>query len=330
MTLTSYPTATDTVAAAPNSGWFSIGANATLPEDATLSEAFTRALPWSVDTDVAINGTTMELVPDLRLVRRTDNNTVLGWGRDGFTPIQNSLCEEILTVGLADVDYRVVGIGSLRGGARTFVGIELAEYGEMNIAGDTLQPYMLLGNSFDGSSTLRLLSTAIRPSCTNMLNMVFRKADATIATVRHTRNAVTNVNTVKQAIRQFTMIADEFQQEVARMIDTEVTSRQATAVIEALSPIPEGEDVTKARMTRAENRREALTDLYFSDPRVGFIGTKWGLFQTISTFTQNDSGFRLSANGPRNRDQRKIERAMEGNPAEVKALAVIERVLATA
>lgn len=326
-----YPTATDTVA---DGGWFTphaIGVTDTLPKGTTIAEAFDKALGWNVATGKAMDATTGLIVPNLKLVRRTDNDEVLGWGKDGFTPIQNSECQEILEGGLADIPHSVAAALSLRGGRRTAVVIALDDVGRINVDGDTIDPFLVLSNSFDGSSALRLLSLGWRPGCTNMLSLFWSRSGArkAMVSVRHTRNAEAAYDSVRAAVRRFAIVRDEFQAEVERLIRTELTRAQEQAGIDAIAPIPTGEDVSKARRTRAERRREAIIDLYRHDPRVGFTGTAWGLLQAVSTFEQNDSGFRSTPGGPRNRGERKVERALDGGRVERRAHELIDRVLAT-
>ena len=324
MTDTSYPTTADTML---NAGWFTngaIGVRETADGPLTITDAYARALPWSVVSDTAVNGATFEEVPNLRLIRRDDTNEVIGWGSDGYRPIQNAECAELLSDALDGVDHSVAAIGSLRRGARTFIALELAEGGTMNVGGDRIDPYLILSNSFDGSSPLRLLNTARRPACTNMLAMTFRRAQK-VVTVRHTRNAGQFMSAVAGAIQGFLTARDEFQEEVQRLIDTTVTARQVDEVFAQFAPITE--DMTPAALTRAENRRERVADMYHYDPRVGFTGTAWGLFQTLSTYAQNEGQFRSTATGPRTRDERKVEWALAGGQHEQRAMTLIDRVL---
>lgn len=326
-----YPTATDTIAnATGDNGWFSIGAlgvTATL-DGTTIGDLFTQALPWDVTEDAAINGATLDVVPDLKLIRRGDNDQVIGWGKQSFTPVLNSEAREVLETGLAGVGHSAAAAGSLRGGALTFVAVKLDDAGAINVDGDIIEPYLLLANSFDGSSTLRLLSIGVRPACSNVLNIQLRQTDATLVTIRHTRNAKLRLTEVRQAIKRFTIVRDNFQADVARLINTDVTDRQAAEVLATLTPIPSAsEDPSASKVTRAERRREELVGCYRNDTRVGFTGTAYGLLQAWSTYTQNDAGFRLTAVGPRDRGERKVERAIAGGTAEHAAFKVIDRLV---
>lgn len=323
---TNYPTSADRMV---NAGWFKDGAIGVreTTDPMTVTDAYNRVLSWDAAVDTAVNGTTFEPVPGLRLVRRTDTNEVIGWGSDGYTPIQNSECRDLLADSLAGIEHSVAAIGTLRRGARTFTAIELADAGTMNVAGDQIKPFLLLANSFDGSAPLRLINTALRPSCTNMLSMALRQGNR-IVTIRHTRNASRFMAAMSGAIAGFLTARDEFQDEVQRLIDTTVTPTQAASMFDLFAP--RNPEMTQAALTRAENRREAVGDLYRNDPRVGFTGTAWGALQAMSTYLQNDGQFRRTANGPTTRDERKIEWAMAGGERERQALAIIDQVLTPA
>lgn len=326
---TPYPQATDTVA---NNSWFqngSLGVTDRLPAGLNVAAAFEHSLPWDVEQDAAFNGSTLDPVPDLKLIRRNDNNEVIGWAHQSYRPITNAEVAEILTTGLDGVDYEVAAVGSLRRGARVFTAVQLHDAGEINVDGEEIHPYVLLHNTFDGSSTLRLVNVGFRPSCTNVLSLSLRKAHA-ITTIRHTVNAGNRFPEIRTALKRFLIARDAFQQDVQDLIRTEITSAQAAKVIETLTPQPRADDdPSKAAVTRAERRRDELTACYANDPRVGFTGTAWGLVQAFSTWTQNDSGFRVTANGPADRNERKIEWAVDGGEREHKVVTVIDRVLTT-
>ena len=60
--------------------------------------------------------------------------------------------------------------------------------------------------------------------------------------------------------------------------------------------MPEGDDASKRAVTMAEARRERLTEMWKSDPRVApwggggrNTGSAWGVVQLVNTFDQHET-----------------------------------------
>jgi len=311
----------------------------------SITEAFEQYLPWTVRKvrlyDANPLGESDDMIAymptEVFVTKRSDTGTILSGGlSDVYTPVQPIEVAELMERGLSDVDYKVASAGSLVQGRTMFASVRLDEVGEMNVYGQKLQPLLAVVNSFDGSGALKVVNTVIRPECLNTIDAALFSGEK-VGTLKHTTNVGTRIPFLQNSIRTYITVMDDFQREVAEMIETEVTPKQSKAVISKMSPIPEptwanGVVSNKAAITRAEGRRETLTDLYENDPRVGFVGTKWGLVQMASTFRQNHIGLRKTESGPQSKAERKLVRLFEGKVAEDdrKDLLTINRVLADA
>ena len=159
--------------------WHGLGTR--VPGDAmTAEEALEAAgLDWTVRLDPVYRekGTAllrfpnnMTVVPDHQVVVREDNDTVLGMVGKRYHVAQNVETFDFVDsiVGGGDAYYHTAG--SLWGGRRVFLLVQLrGDYILDN--GEALNSFILLDNSHDGTSALRMRLTKVRVVCQNTLDM---------------------------------------------------------------------------------------------------------------------------------------------------------------
>lgn len=298
------------------------GVNVVRDDVCSIVDAFDEFLPWEVRKVRLYDNEAFEPT-DIYALKRTDNGRILSGGvTESYGIVNNSDVRDLMDAALRDTPYCVTSVGGLLGGSMTFASVRLDEVGgEINIHGQTLHPLLAVVNGFDGSSSLKVVNTVIRPECLNTIDAAFSQGAKVGNYLRHTRNVMDRVPDLQDAIRTFVTVMDDFQREVAAMIEAEVTIEQAEQVIRKASPIPapkwkDGVVSNKAAITRAEDLREAYMTLYSEDDRVApWNGTKWGLFQTFSTYAQNEKGIRVSATGSKSKGERKLVKLFDGGIA---------------
>ena len=127
-------------------------------------------------------------------------------------------------------------------------------------------------------------------------------------------------------------VADDFAAEVAALIDTAVTDRQFTEIVERLNPRPVGESVAPAAVTRWENNADALRTMWTEDERVApYRGTAWGAVQAFSTHRQWERMTRTTVEtGPMTRAGRQMQDLLNGRLAssERQYVAAVRDVVA--
>lgn len=105
-------------------------------------------------------------------VRESDNR-VLGVVTSKYKVIQNKDCYAFID-DLIGEGVRFEKAGYLQGGRRTWIVARLPE--TYVISGDSIIPYLVVTNSHDGSSGIRIFISPVRVACANMLNFALRKA----------------------------------------------------------------------------------------------------------------------------------------------------------
>lgn len=139
--------------------------------------------------------------------------------------------------------------------------------------------------------------------CDNTLAGAVGEKDRPEYKIRHTTNSVVRVENAHQALGLIVAGQDDFAQEVAKLVDTTVTNSQWATFVERLAPIsPELALAGKGKgLTMAENKRERLTQLWNSDPRVApWKGTAFGALQAANTYQHWDAIVRGAERQERN------------------------------
>ena len=145
-------------------------------------------LDWQVESRNIYSGTG-SMIPGYRANVRSTDDAVLGVVSDRYRIVQNEeafqFTDDLLGEG---VTYETAG--SLQGGKKVWMLARLPR--KYLIAGDQIVPYLVIFNSHDGSSGVKVAMTPIRVVCQNTLNLALNTAKRSW-TARHTENVLLRV-----------------------------------------------------------------------------------------------------------------------------------------
>jgi phage/plasmid-like protein (TIGR03299 family) len=147
--------------------WHRLGTR--LHEPATAREAITPAgLDYLAELQAiqTIDGTP---VPQRKAVVRSDSRDILGVVGNSYVPVQNHHAFTFLDAVVADGSLRYHTAGSLGKGERIWMLAKLPNDIQVKNSDDVTEKFLLLSNSHDGSSSLRVFFTPIRVVCANTL-----------------------------------------------------------------------------------------------------------------------------------------------------------------
>lgn len=206
--------ATDGLVLHQNRAWHGLG---TIVEQApTPREALGIAgLDWEVEQWAlsATDGTNRVAVPSHVANIRKDTGRQLGIVGANWTPFQNSeladFCESLADFG----DVKIETAGSIRGGEKVWFLLKGEQFAVRGTGDqDTIFPYILVSNGFDGGTSLRCTPTTVRVVCSNTLHLVIPRQESGTGSVpgqtaayicRHTAKLAGRVDEARQALRMY-------------------------------------------------------------------------------------------------------------------------------
>ena len=153
-------------------------------------------LDWQVESRNIYSGTGA-MIPGYRANVRSTDDAVLGVVSDRYRIVQNEeafqFTDDLLGEG---VTYETAG--SLQGGKKVWMLARLPR--KYLIAGDQVEPYLVIFNSHDGSSGVKVSMTPIRVVCQNTLNLALNTAKRSW-TARHTENVLLRVQDARETLQ---------------------------------------------------------------------------------------------------------------------------------
>ena len=248
--------------------------------------------PLTVVTDHGVS-----TVPGKVANVRSDTGDVLGVVSTSYAIHQfaDSLlggAEKITGAGLG-----IASAGLLRGGAVGWVSVSLADT-TVTAQGVEFLPYLLCYGSHDGSLSTGYKRVVTNVVCDNTMAIALGENTGRQYRIRHTRNSAIRVADAQDALAILVGAADDFSAQVSALCEITVTDRQWFAFLNEYAPLPE--ESGRGR-TMAENKREALNDMYFNDYRCrDWRGTGWGVVQTANTYAHHVQTVRGATRGERN------------------------------
>jgi len=230
--------------------WHGLGMKMGAP--ATARETIAAAgLDYDVQmTNLAtIDGTP---VPQKRAVIRTDTNDVLGVVGGNYVPVQNRECFSFLDAVVADGRLRYHTAGALRKGERIWLLAKLPGQIRVRFSEDISEKYLLLSNSHDGSSTLRVHYTSIRVVCANTLHIADQAGRGEGIAIRHQGNLAAKVRDAQNVLGLARVCFDDLEGQMDVMARHYPNYSQVSAYFKSLVPDPE-EGTRPGPRTSGEN-----------------------------------------------------------------------------
>ena len=283
--------------------WHGLGTE--VQEAPTSADALIYAgLDWSVlQQDVFTQDG--KSIPGYKLNTRDTDNAPLGIVSDRYKVVQNEdafrFTDDLLGEG---VTYETAG--SLQGGRKVWMLARMPH--RYIISGDEITPYMVVMNSHDGSSGIKVAMTPVRVVCQNTLNLALESAKR-IWTTKHTENVLSRVHEAQETL----FLAEKYMGELGREIDSlskaRLSDRKVMEFMQEFFPVtqdmPEGQKKNNLRLLEDMKRR------YWDAPDLAQIGRNgYRFINAVSDFATHAEPIRRTKNYGENL----FLRTVEGNP----------------
>ena len=263
--------------------WHRLGTK--LDRPATASEAIAAA---GLDFEVNLQSlwtSAGEPVVRRQAVVRQDSSEVLGIVGNGYQPIQNLECFSFLDSVVADGRLRYHTAGALGKGERIWMLAKLP--GEICVANsdDITEKFLLLSNSHDGSSALRVYFTPIRVVCANTLAMAERRSRHEGVSIIHKGDLAAKVSEAQEILGFASKYYCELEGKINRLAQYRPTRDQICAYFKSLYPERSGNP-----SRRSENVRARLLELFEEGrgqkiPAIRF--SAWSAYNAVTEYVDH-------------------------------------------
>lgn len=215
-----------------------------------------------------------EVIPDKFWMVRESDDKVLGVVGKDYKPIQNREAFEFFDTLVDSGEAKYETAGSLSGGKRIFLTAHVGE--DFQVAGqDAHRLYLALISSHDGSKSLQAVTTMIRIVCANTETMALRSAK-TSWTMTHRQTLEGKVAEARDALKLSFKYKDEFEKEVEKMLQVQVTTDKFREIMTGILP---------KQPRQLPKNLDALTARFESSPTIvdaGLSGTGYGAYNAVT------------------------------------------------
>jgi phage/plasmid-like protein (TIGR03299 family) len=198
-------------------------------------------------------------VPRRQGVIRSDTQQILGTVGQGYAPIQNTEAFQFLdsVVAADNGGLRYHTAGALGQGEKIWMLAKLPGHVRVRNTEDITDKFLLLHNSHDGSSCLRVHFTPIRVVCQNTLSIAERNGRGQGISIRHRGELETKIQEAQRVLGLANRFYDDLQPKIDYLAGLFPSREQVGEFFSTLYPDP-----VEGNKTRAENVRAELFRLF--------------------------------------------------------------------
>jgi phage/plasmid-like protein (TIGR03299 family) len=275
----------DTMFSVKEKPWHGLG---TVVSEAPNTEEAIKlsGLDWGVELE-PLKGTVTEKYSDHYAVLRMDNLEHLGVVGPNYTPLQNIKAFEFFDGFVEGGFCEFETAGSLLNGRKIFI-LAKIKIDDFDIQkNDPVQSYILLSNSHDGSTAVRMGYTPIRVVCANTLKMAHENNRSQLIRIRHTLQVEKNLEEIAQAMdiinQQFIVTAEKYKWLATRDINPNDLKKYVKQVFSVKSLEKQLEEEQKEE--KHERILEYVTNQLETEPEKNW----WTAYNSVQHYLQHGS-----------------------------------------
>ena len=193
---------------------------------------------------------------------RSDTGNSLGVVGSVYKEIDNGEAYQFLQ-GVLGTDLIPDSAGALRGGRKVFMSTRLPETVVIDPNGiaDGIIPFLSFINGHDGTSPFTAVVSPWRIECKNTERFAVKDA-AYKWTVRHTTNAMSEIQEARRSLGLTLRYMDEWKAEEELLLQVQATMRDVDKLVESLWPREPKAEESKRAATIHENRRDKIAAIF--------------------------------------------------------------------
>ena len=230
-----------------------------------------------------------QAVPARATIRSTDNS-ILGVVGPRYVPLQNCDAFDWFEPFVESGEASLHTAGSLQNGKKIWVLAQINRENSEIVRGDEVAKFLMLSNSHDGTTAIRVGFTPIRIVCANTLAMAHNASASKLIRVRHTQSSRVNLDRLREIMDtingQFEATAEQFRFLASRNYNAADVRKYVKAVLGV-------ERVTDEDLpTRTKNTMETIFELIENDRQslAGVRGTYWAAYNGVNEYFNYHQG----------------------------------------
>jgi phage/plasmid-like protein (TIGR03299 family) len=284
-------------------------------------------MDWTVEESPVVtygdDNTAPAMVPEWKVLRRSDNKQVLNVCRSSWTPVQNSEAFKWFDPIIADGDVEITTALEFQKGKQIVITAKIKDGIDEVVSGDPVEAFLVLYNSHDGTLSLGIKFSNVRVVCTNMLTAALQsRQNGKLAQIRHTKSIHTNLEAVRDTLdiqrRTFRQSIAEYQ----AMAKVDLSAAAFDAYLSKVFAKQLEAEVKDKRDRSIQNLRQYEQLIQNFEGGVGMDikgvrGTAWGAYNAVTEWTTHQRGSNRDTEAARNR----LSASWFGSGAQVNELA---------
>jgi len=210
---------------------------------------------------------------------RTDIDYPLGIVSEKYIPIQNTEAFDFIDTLVASKEAKYITAGALFKGKKVFLLCQLPGQIVLNNK-DNINKYLLLVNSHDGSSTMRVYFTAIRVVCNNTLNIALSASNETeTVRIHHKGDMQDKIKQAREILGISAAYFKEMEETYAKFANYIISMKEATEYFKT---------VVNNDTPQASRVRSQIEKLYYEGAGAELaVNTLWGAYNAVVEYVDH-------------------------------------------
>lgn len=224
---------------------------------------------------------------DFKAIQRTDNEDVLSVQKNSYKVFNNSQLIDTAQK-IADASHgEIVGFNEFKGGKKVLAIVQSGN-NQSQIGGNTIEDYIVIGNSHDGSSGVFIGTSTTLIRCENQFSQIQKEFS-----IRHTQSMNLKVDEAVEMYRTYYAARDIMYQEFDAMRHIKLSNLDITAMTDKLFDVVPNEEGELS--TRKKNTLEQFDNSIIRE--MNDLGQNmWGYFNAVTHYSTHVRGSEASRN----------------------------------